>query len=118
LVYMKLAGALSFLANRVLGLAFGAHEEHGLAAILSYHVRDSLERLAKHLLGFLQIDNIDAVALAENVFFHCRVPTAYLVAEVNTGLQQFFHRNGYQNVLLLVIGLCTRRDSRPRGQPT
>jgi hypothetical protein len=35
------------------------------------------------------------------------------VAEVNTGLQQFFHRNGYQTTVSLLIGLCTRRDGVP-----
>jgi hypothetical protein len=29
---------------------------------------------------------------------------------VNTGLQQFFHRNGYQTTVSLLIGLCTCRD--------
>src|SRR5204862_2037952 len=71
-----------------------------------------LKRFAKHLLRFLQIDNVYAVALAEDVFLHLRVPATDLVAEVNTGLQQFFHRNGYQTTVSLLIGLCTRRDRR------
>ena len=49
--------------------------------------------LAEHLQGFLQIDDVDSIAFAEDIFLHLRVPTAGLVAEVNAGLQQFFHRN-------------------------
>jgi hypothetical protein len=40
------------------------------------------------------------------------------VAEVNAGLQQFFHRNGYQTTFSLLIGLCTRRDRVPTFETT
>src|SRR5207302_1863538 len=102
LVDIILSSALGFLADSVLGLTLRAHEQHCLAAILSNRVGDILKRLAKHLLRLLQIDNIYAVALAENIFLHLRVPTAHLVTEVNTGLQQLFHRNRNQTAFSLV----------------
>ena len=106
-----MTGALSFLAHRILRLPLGAHEKNGFAAIFSDHVRHELKRFTKHLLRFLQIDNVYAVALAKDVFLHLGVPTTHLMAEVNTGLQQLFHRNRYQNYrLLMSIGFCARRD--------
>jgi hypothetical protein len=35
---------------------------------------------------------VDSIAFAENVFLHFRVPSAGLVAEVHSSLQQFLHR--------------------------
>src|SRR5207247_5709119 len=107
-------------AHRVLGLALCADKEDGLTAVFGDHVGHELDRLAKHLLGFLQIDNVDAVSLAENVLLHFRVPTANLVAEMHAGLQQLFHRNRYKTTFsFMSIGLCTRRDWAPEilGQP-
>jgi hypothetical protein len=54
----------------------------------------------------LQIDNVNAVALAKDVLFHLWVPAPYLVTEVNTGLQQLFHGNRNQTkVSFSLIGL-------------
>src|SRR6266542_1702058 len=83
LIHIILTGAFGLFAHGFLGLAFCADEQDRLAAIFSDHIRYGLQRFAKHLLCLLQIDNVDAVALAENVFLHLRVPTAHLVAEVN-----------------------------------
>jgi len=47
-------------------------------------------------LGFLQINDVNAVALTENVFLHFRVAAPNLMAEVNSRLKQFFHRNRSQ----------------------
>jgi len=55
-------------------------------------------RFAEHFEGFLKIDNVNAVAFAENVLLHFRVPAPRLVTEVNSGLQQLFHRNFYCQV--------------------
>src|SRR6185295_19076771 len=48
----------------------------------------------------------NAIALAKDVFLHLWVPAPYLVAKVNTGLQQFFHGNRNQTkVSFSLIGL-------------
>src|SRR5262249_7401573 len=49
-------------------------------------------RLSKLLESLLQVDDVDAVPLAEDVLLHLRIPSFGLVAEVHTSLQQFFHR--------------------------
>ncbi len=41
--------------------------------------------------GLLQVDDVDAVALGEDVALHLRVPAAGLVPEVHTGVQQLLH---------------------------
>jgi hypothetical protein len=54
----------------------------------------------------LKIDDVNAIALAKDVFLHLWVPAPYLVAEVNTGLQQLFHGNRNQTkVSFSLIGL-------------
>jgi len=45
-----------------------------------------------------KIDNVDAVAFSENVLLHLRVPAPRLVTEMDSGLQQLFHRNFYCQV--------------------
>ena len=43
--------------------------------------------------GLLEIDDVDAVALAEDVRRHLRVPAAGGVAEMNASFQELAHRN-------------------------
>ncbi|GIX45275.1 MAG: hypothetical protein KatS3mg130_1683 [Candidatus Sumerlaea sp.] len=51
--------------------------------------------IAQHFEGFLQVNNVDAVALGVNVGLHLRVPAATLVSEVHPSFQKLFH--GYIN---------------------
>src|SRR5262249_13833015 len=44
----------------------------------------------------LEIDDVDAVALAENILFHFRIPTLGLMSKVDTSLQKLFHCNRRQ----------------------
>ena len=67
-------------------------------------------RFAEHLQSFLQIDDVDSVAFAENVFLHLRIPAARLVAEVNSGLQKFFHRN-FDSQVTSSLDCCLRQLS-------
>jgi hypothetical protein len=90
---MILATAFGFFANSVLSLSLRANEENGLPPVFGYLVRDKPERVAKHTLSFLKINNVNAVALAEDVFLHLGIPAPNLVAEVYASLQEFFHRN-------------------------
>ena len=99
MVDVVLTGTFGFFADRILRLSLGADKENCLALVFSDEVGDKRDRVAKHPLRFLQIDNVNAVALAKDVFLHLWIPAPYLVAEVNTGLQQFFHRNRNQTII-------------------
>ena len=72
--------------DRVAGLLLGADEQDRAAA--PGDVRGELLRLRQQPLGLLQVDDVDAAALAEDEAAHLRVPAACLVAEVDAGLQQ------------------------------
>src|SRR6185436_14513892 len=93
LIHVELATFLSFFANSILSLTFSAYEKNGATFVLSNLAGDKSYRLTEHPLSFLQIDNVNAVALAKDVFLHLWIPAPHLVTEVNTGLQQLFHRN-------------------------
>src|SRR5581483_5199557 len=49
---------------------------------------------------FLQVDNVDPVTFAKDVFLHLWIPALGLVPEVNAGFEQFLHRNRRQNASL------------------
>src|SRR6185436_3970615 len=48
-------------------------------------------RVPELLEGLLQVDDVDAVPLPEDVLRHLRVPALGLVAEVDPGLEEFLH---------------------------
>ncbi len=95
-VHKESAAAFRFFGNRFLRLPFRAHKQHRFS--LRGKLAHEAARFAKHLEGFLKINNVDAVAFSENIFLHLRIPSPRLVTEVNSGLQQFFHRNFYCQV--------------------
>ncbi len=82
------AGGLSDLLDHVPGLLLGADEQDRPAAAGDL-VRE-LPGALQQLLGLQEVDDVDAVALAEDEAAHLGVPAARLVAEVNAGLQQLF----------------------------
>ena len=85
-VHVEHSAALRFFGDGFLRLALGAEEQNALA--LARLLGDVARRFAEHFQGLLQIDDVNPVALAENVFLHLRIPAPRLVAEVNSGLQQ------------------------------
>jgi hypothetical protein len=91
MVYVEHLAALRFFSDCFLRLPLGSQEKYALT--LARLVGDVPRSFAEHLQGFLQVNNMDSVALAENVLLHFRVPAPRLVTEVNSGLQQLFHRN-------------------------
>ena len=91
LVHIEHLAALGFLLDAFLSLLLGAYKENGL--ILSGQVTDEVIGLFYLLDGHLQIDDVDAVALGEDVLLHLGVPATGLMAEMYTGLQQLLHRN-------------------------
>ena len=83
------SAAPSFFGNCLLGLALGAYKQNDTP--LARQLADKTARVAEHLEGLLQIDDMNSIAFAEDILLHLRVPTAGLVAEVNAGLQQLLH---------------------------
>ena len=77
--------ALGPLLDRIAGLLLGADEEN--CPPFARHVGGKALRLGEQMLGLQQVDDVDPVALPEDVRAHARVPTPRLMAEVKTGLQ-------------------------------
>ena len=83
--------ALGFALDAFLGLLLGADEQDGLA----FHRQVAHEhvRFVNLLDGLLQVDDVDAVALSEDVLSHLGVPAAGLMTEVHARFQKVLHRN-------------------------
>src|SRR5207302_3093673 len=75
--------------NCILGLAFSADEQEGFS--LGSQVLDVPGRFLEHLQRLLKIDDVDAIALAENEFLHFGVPALGLVPEVDARFEQLLH---------------------------
>jgi len=99
LVDVELRAALCLFGNDILRLALGADEEDRLA--LGGHVGNELGRLFEHLQGLLKVDDVNAVALTEDVFLHLGVPALGLVPEVDSSFEQLFHGDGSQKTSLV-----------------
>ena len=78
---------LGFFGDGLLRLALGAHEEDRLPEAGLFG--NELQRFLEELERLLQVDDVNAVALAEDVFLHLRIPVLGLVPEVNTCFEQF-----------------------------
>ena len=100
-VDVKLSAAFRFFFDSLLCLTLSADKENLLIGTLGKRFRDVIKSVAEKLLRFLQIYNINAVALSKDVLFHLRIPTAYLMSKMNSCLEEFFHRNCCQNLFLL-----------------
>ena len=85
--------ALRFFGDGFLGLTLGADKQNG--STVTGDFADEAAGFAEHLQGFLQVDDVNAVALPEDIFLHLGIPTARLVTEVNAGLQQLLHGDFY-----------------------
>src|SRR5207302_8315410 len=101
---------LRLLGDYVLGLTLGAHEEN--RAAFGREAAHEFVSVAEQLHRLAQIDDVDAVSLAEDVLLHLRVPALRLVAEVNTRLQQILHRDCGQTLLLQRCRPAWRRTPR------
>src|SRR5262249_10834226 len=92
LVDVEHPAAVGLLEHGLLGLLLGPDEEHRAAT--RGQVTHEPVRLAELLERFLKVDDVNAVALAEDVLLHLRVPALGLMAEVHSGLEQLLHRQG------------------------
>src|SRR5207302_4994392 len=92
-------------------VALGGERRHGVLRLLLRPDEEDLPavgdevahirvRLLDALEGLVEIDDVDPVALAEDVALHLRVPAPGLVAEVNPGLQQLLHGHDGHAALL------------------
>src|SRR3546814_8353225 len=86
-----LARCAGRIGDRPLRLALGADEQH--LAACGRGRRDEVERAREERHGLRQVEDVDAVARAEDVRLNARVPTVGLVAEVGAGLDQILHRD-------------------------
>ena len=78
-----------FFGDGFLRLALGADEQDVLA--LRGHFDYIPGGVLEQLQGLLQVDDVDSVTFAEDVFLHLWIPALGLVPEVNAGFEQFFH---------------------------
>src|SRR5208283_3007055 len=77
------------LGDDFLGLLLGADVQD--RAAVGDGLLDELVRAVDVVEGLLEVDDVDAVALGEDVALHLRVPAAGLVPEVNAALQELLH---------------------------
>ncbi len=87
------AAAPRFLGDDLARLPLGADEQDG--ALVRRQLADVLHRLLVELHRPLEVDDVDLVALAEDVLGHLRVPVPGLVAEVDPGFQHLTHGDGH-----------------------
>src|SRR5205814_631785 len=75
--------------DRLLRLLLRADVEDGAA--VGDGLLDELERAIDVVQRLLEVDDVDAVTLGEDVALHLRVPAPGLVTEVDAALQQLLH---------------------------
>src|SRR5947208_5574095 len=83
------ADTLRLFLDCALALLLRAHEEHRAAA-LGEIAHEGVSFL-QQLQCLLEVDDVDAAPLREDEAAHLWVPTARLVTEVDSGLQEFAH---------------------------
>src|SRR5690606_17063748 len=84
--HVEAAATLRLLLDDRPELPLGAHEQDAVS--LERDVPRRLLRLLQQLERLLQIDDVDAVPLREDVLPHLRVPAAGLVSEMDTRLEE------------------------------
>ena len=90
-----------FFGNRLARGALGSHEQHGTA--IGDNPSDEFAGFLVQGERALQVDDMDAVAFAEDEGRHLRVPEARLVAEMHAGFQHPPH--GYVGHESTSVGL-------------
>ena len=100
-VDIVLAAALSLFLDGLGCLLLGTDEQNGAA--LSGEVTNEVVGLLELLHGLLQVDDVDAVSLGEDVLLHLGVPAAGVVTEVDTGLQQLLDGDDRHFYVLLLV---------------
>ena len=102
---------LGVAADRVLRLLLGA-DEHDRAAVGDQVADEDVRRLDA-LERLLEVDDVDAVALAEDEALHLRVPAPGLVPEVHACFEHLAHGDDCHGVLLCgSVRTRSRRSDR------
>ncbi len=89
LVDVRHPRAVGLFGHGILRLALGADKQNRLAARAQFG--NELRRVLEKLERLLQVDNVDPVALAKDVFLHLGIPALGLMPEVNTRFEQLLH---------------------------
>ena len=89
MVHVRLADPGRVRLDGVLALLLGTDEQH--AAVALADVSKVLGGLVQQVGRLLQIDDVDAVALAEDKSAHLGVPSPRLMTEMHSGLEQLAH---------------------------
>src|SRR6266404_887751 len=116
MVDVRHGAALRLLPQDVARLPLGAHEKK-CSSIGSQLARE-LERFLIHRQGALEIDDVDLVAVAEDVRRHLRIPVPGLMSEMDAGLQHLTHR--YRHDIAPRVKVCRLRqepESTTFGHP-
>ena len=82
LIDIKLPRTRRFLANRILCLLLRTDKENALSCCCN--AAKKIIRCIDLADGLLQVDDVDAVALREDVTSHLRIPTTGLMSKVDT----------------------------------
>ena len=89
-VYIVSTGALRFLTDGIASLLLGTNKENG--ATVGGKLTNEIISLFQLLYGLLQVDDVDTVALGEDVLSHLGIPATGLVTKVYASFQKLFHR--------------------------
>ena len=83
MVDVVLAATFGRLGDGLLCLALGADKQHPASS--GNDITNPLQRMPQHWYRLLEINDVNIVALTEDVGFHLRIPASCLMSEVNTG---------------------------------
>ncbi len=99
------AAANGFFCDGFLRLSFGAHEQDvpALGGCIAHQVVSSGEQLD----SLLQVDDMDAVALGEDIRAHQRIPFICAVTKMDAAFQQGLHGNDRTHGVLLLCVLSS-----------
>jgi len=115
LVYVELPATLGLVLDGILGLALGAHEQK--RTVVSCYLPDVVVGLLKAADCLLKVDDVDAVALREDIRLHLGIPTTGLVSEVDSALQKLLHTDDCQNNPSCILMVFPPRPSFKPGAP-
>src|SRR6185369_3811852 len=107
-VHKRHADPGRLLGDSLLGLLLRTDEQDG--ATLGHRGADVVVRLVDVVEGLAQVDDVDTVALGEDVALHLRVPAPGLVPEVDTTLQQLTHGHDGHGWLYSLYPLVVATD--------
>ena len=112
-VHVILRALFSSVGDSLGRLTLGADEED--AAVLGHGLTDHVQSRVEHRDGLRQVDDVDAVAVAVDVFAHPRVPALGLVAVVNASFKKLTHGKFRKRHALFLSGLRLSGMIHPRG---